>query len=689
MLIFQVRDVSSSGPDTIVSIEEKGRAGIFIRVGPSDWHRQESSDPQEQRIHNALAFVIANVEGCKMKGEARASGHGQQYYPKGTFMTGGGDKAARPFTAHGTSFNALTDHNGPVNSISYTHPDRFVLTGSWDGIVRMWNGDECIQKFDKLGHEHGTEVIGLENGTIVTASTNKTIVIIDHSGKILHRVPNAHSAPIRKLIPHPLGFASAGNDGIVNVWTADGQLVQTIEAATNSEVKFLYGLAFLSGGNPLAAGVNLDATRLLTCGEDGYVRMFDASGRKVQEFIHPGPVRSVQPLGSDGDFITACTDKKVRIFTRDPTRYATVKERNEFKEIGELVQSQGMKSLDTNTLEGEEALQKPGTKNGQVKVLNIKGRPVPIAYQWSDDLGEWIEIGEAMGSTGTNGPTKAKSKLDGVEYDFVSDVWLDESHKVQLGFNADDDPEEVTNRFCALYQIPADMRQQILDFVIPKVDMAAVIRKKEEAAAAASAPKIVLHQVPSWSSGSFETYAQANIQAMEKKITETNSLLASQGHASAITNSEELKNFRALFDTIRDVTSYHSSPFSASELTVFRKFLHWPTEHILPIMDAFRVLMMHHQANQSMGGDEQLHQLLFDHVKAGKAAGKDTHQILMLKIVANWIAKRQRASSERSEPASVPEPVLNYIKRTLNELSDAAQSENENLALAYVMLLHK
>lgn len=427
----------------------------------------------------------------------------------------------------GTAFPALSDHGGPVNSISSLHPSRLVVTGSWDGIVRVWHGSELVGKFDKLGHEHGTEVLGLESGPIVTASTTKHIVIIDEHGKVLQRIANAHGAPIRKLVTHPLGFASAANDGVVKVWTADGQLVQTIDAATNSEVKFLYGLCFISSDHPLSAGVDLDRTRLVTSGEDGYVRVFDAAGKLVQELIHPGPVRSVHPLGLEGDFLTACADKKVRIFTRAANRFATEKERSEFKEMGQLVKASGMKALDTSTLENETALATPGTKNGQVKVLNISGRPVPIAYQWSADLQEWIEIGEAMGASGSNGPTKAKSKIDGVEYDFVSDVWLDEQNKVQLGFNADDDPEEVTTRFCSLYQIPSDMRQQILEFITPKVDMAAVIRRKELAAQPTN--RIVLHQVPSWTSGSFETYPQANLQAMEKKINETNATLAQQG----------------------------------------------------------------------------------------------------------------------------------------------------------------
>jgi hypothetical protein len=402
---YAVRDVSSCGANLIATLEEKGRVAVFERVistsGASvgsepamEWVRSDRVDP---RAHASLAFVLENVEGCAMHGESRgASGTAQTHYPRGTFMSGGGDKAARPWTANGSSFPPLTAHNGPVNSISYTLPDRLVLTGSWDGIVRMWHGDQLLKSFDKLGHEHGTEVLGLDGGIIVTASTNGNIVFIDQTGKILQRINKAHDAPIRKLITHPLGFASAGNDGLIKIWNSSGTLLQTIHAATTSEVKFLYGLCFISGGGG-AGPSNLDRSRLISCGEAGMVRIFDFKGDCIQTLPHPGPVRSVAVLGEEPecDFITACADKTARVFTRHSTRFAPVKERKEFREMGELVKAAGgMKQLDTSTLENESALQKPGSKNGQVKVLNITGRSVPIAYQWSDDLHEWVELGE-------------------------------------------------------------------------------------------------------------------------------------------------------------------------------------------------------------------------------------------------------------------------------------------------------
>ena len=350
----------------------------------TEWVRMDKVDP---RAHASLAFVLTNVEGCAMRGEARSSGTAQTHYPRGTFMSGGGDKAARPWTANGSSFPALADHAGPVNSIHWSYPDRMVLTGSWDGLVRMWHGDALLQTF-KLGHEHGTEVLGLENGSIVSASTNKKIVICDKTGRVIKTIPDAHSAPIRKLISHPLGFASAANDGLIRIWNATGTLLKTVEAHSASEVKFIYGLCFIPG-----AGGDLDRSRIVSCGEDGFVRVFNFGGDCLQAIPHPGPVRSVKTLGDDPecDFMSACADKSVRVFTRAVARFAPEKLRRDFREIGELVRAAGgMKQLDASRLENESALLKPGTKNGQVKVLNIPGRNVPIAFQVSERSDQYL-----------------------------------------------------------------------------------------------------------------------------------------------------------------------------------------------------------------------------------------------------------------------------------------------------------
>jgi phospholipase A-2-activating protein len=115
-----------------------------------------------------------------------------------------------------------------------------------------------------------------------------------------------------------------------------------------------------------------------------------------------------------------------------------------------MVVASGMRSMDTSNLPTADALLVPGQQDGQVMVVNISGRG-PIAYQWSQPSTTWIEIGEAIGQSN-------KSTLDGVQYDHVTEVYLTEHQKVKLGFNKDDDPNQIVEQFMALYSIPMDMK---------------------------------------------------------------------------------------------------------------------------------------------------------------------------------------------------------------------------------------
>lgn len=62
------------------------------------------------------------------------------------------------------------------------------------------------------GGMYATEVLGLPTGEIVTGSANCNIVIY-RDDKLVKTITKAHEQPIRKMVVHPLGFATVGNDG--------------------------------------------------------------------------------------------------------------------------------------------------------------------------------------------------------------------------------------------------------------------------------------------------------------------------------------------------------------------------------------------------------------------------------------------------------------------------------------------
>ena len=668
---YAVRDVAIADDTLIATLEEKGKAHIFTLTSPPGstapplWTEQHVLP---HNIHLSMSFVLELVRPRSSSSSlSSSSAASSSHYPALTFMSGGGDKAARPFTANGSILDPLEPHGGPVNSIAVLS-DGNIVTGAWDGILRFWSPatGRCVSQV--AGHQHGVEVCVLDGDRVVSGSGNKAIHIIDNS-KVTRRILNAHNHSIRKLIPHPLGFASAGNDGLVKVWTRDGDELQVIDAHTDSgeQASHVYGLAL----NPLT-------DELVSCGETG-VRVWRGS-QCVQSLPHPGTVRAVKAL-ANGDIVTACADRIARIWTRSHTRYASEAARHEYEEMSKLLAAAGggMEALDDSTLPDESVIEtRRGQKDGEVLVVNRKGTG-GFAYQWNDEAQAWVEVGAVMGKKGGGGGGGGgRQVLDGKEFDNITEVYISDTQSVRLGINRDDDPLDVADRFCALYDLPADAKGQIVAHVRPMTDERLIAERKRREADEADAA--ALKQVPGWLRGGAEVYATMNAKGMRDKITEANTALQSLTAA-------EVKTVNGVIEELSIAQTLHAVEWSRERTRVVVKTLQWPSEWSVAVLDCVRVAMVSSGGVESLGEDDEVHRLLRQQVERGK----EVHLLLYVKTMCNYIAKRKRSKSERATPPSVDAAVLARLLTSLTTVQAALRGSaatNEKVWEGYVMLLH-
>lgn len=90
-----------------------------------------------------------------------------------------------------------------------------------------------------------------------------------------------------------------------------------------------------------------------------------------------------------------------------------------------------MGDIQKDKLPGADALQQPGKKEGEVKMVRV-GTMVE-AHQWSMQSSSWTKIGEVVDAIGSD----RKQLFDGKEYDYVFDVALeDNAPALKLPFNA-------------------------------------------------------------------------------------------------------------------------------------------------------------------------------------------------------------------------------------------------------------
>jgi hypothetical protein len=187
----------------------------------------------------------------------------------------------------------------------------------------------------------------------------------------------------------------------------------------------------------------------------------------------------------------------------------------------------------------------------------------------------------------------------------------------------------------------------------------------------------IIH-VPSWGNSGFIVYGNIKLPQMKSKILEFNSQLA-DGKMDAT----ELKTFERLCVNIGDSANYHAAPFSEDERKLVVKLLQWPTDKIFPILDAVRQLMCHSAGIKALGSDQKVQERLFEHAKGGA-----TQLNLVLKILSNWVAKRDRASSERDNPPKIPSDVSTFLVEALDRMAEAAASDDDKVLNAYIMFTH-
>lgn len=88
----------------------------------------------------------------------------------------------------------------------------------------------------------------------------------------------------------------------------------------------------------------------------------------------------------------------------------------------------------------------PGQRDGQTKIVN-DGDAIR-AYSWSQNEQKWIKIGNVMGASGGSVATSGKQLYNGIEYDYVFSVDIQDGvPPLKLPYNNDQDPWHVAQKF--------------------------------------------------------------------------------------------------------------------------------------------------------------------------------------------------------------------------------------------------
>ncbi|XP_047985835.1 phospholipase A-2-activating protein isoform X2 [Leguminivora glycinivorella] len=478
---------------------------------------------------------------------------------------------------------------------------------SWDSTAKVWNvNNPHATPLTLKGHQAAVwAVVELGNGTYATASADKTIKLWKKDGSLITTL-TGHTDCVRGLaVAGPDSFLSCSNDASIRLWANKGECLNTYYGHSN----YIYSISIHQGLNGFA-----------TCGEDGSVRLWSA-GDCVREIRLP--VHSVWSVicMDNGDIVTGSSDGLVRVFTKDPARYAdeaTLKQFEEDVEKLAAASQQEIGGFKLSELPGPEVLLEPGKTDGQTKLIR-RGTNVKC-YSWNAAACSWDEVGDVMGA---NPPTEGKTMFQGKEYDFVFSVDIkDGAPPLKLPFNKTEDPWVAAQAFIHKHDLPQVYLEQVANFIITNAKLDSLpassngyfdpftgesryVPGTESRAAGLPAPSAA---DPFTGAGAYSTAAtqpapqsdekpliphdayirfdQANLTAIHDKLKEFNSKV---GDGLSALTEQQLADIVKLGEL--------NSTYNPETIALLKKTLEWPKEILFPVLDVTRLAVRNKEVN--------------------------------------------------------------------------------------------
>jgi phospholipase A-2-activating protein len=590
----------------------------------------------------------------------------------------------------------LLGHGHNVCSIDVCPEGGWVVSGSWDSSARIWRIGKWECEVTLEGHSGSVwAVLAYDKDTVITGTrtsatcsyncgpdtdsnigcADQIIRVFNTSGKLLGSIQGAKDV-IRALckLPdnHPSGaqIASAGNDGIIRLWTLQGRQV----AQYFGHESFIYSLATLPSGE------------LVSSGEDRTVRVWKGD-KCIQTITHPAiSVWSVAACQETGDIVTGASDRVTRVFTRSKEREAApeISQRFENAVRESSIPQQQVGQVNKEKLPGPEFLkQKSGTKDGQVQMIREDNGSV-TAHTWSSSSRQWIAVGTVVDAVGSSGK---KTEYLGQDYDYVFDVDIEDGKPpLKLPYNLSQNPFEAARKFIDDNELPIGYIDQVAQFITTNTQGATIGSQQPQATAteSASTPQpssslpssrpTVLPQT------TFLSIKTANMKAIPKKIAELNAQLVEGGSKDLSLSPSEVGQVAELCSLLETTETLESSPLVEATIPLVVKVATvWPPANRLPGLDLLRLLAAASPLTAASNPDE-------DNVVSRVIASgifdppiNPNNAMLGIRMFANLFETeigRQLAASNFDE----------IVLQVESALSNAGNKANRNLTIAATTL---
>lgn len=611
-------------------------------------------------------------------------------FPEGALISGGMDTLVMVWDlATGEKVQTLKGHKMQVTGVTVDGSD--IISSSVDCTLRRWKGEQQSEVWE--AHKGPIQAVRtLPSGELITGSSDTTIKLWKGS-KCTHTF-SGHTDTVRGLAIMPdLGILSASHDGTIRLWAITGEV-----------------LLEMVGHTAIVYSVDAHKSGLVVSGsEDGSAKIWK-DGVCVQTIEHPGCVWDVKFL-ENGDIVTACSDGVARVWTLHKDLIAATHELEAYASF--LSQYKGSRKrvggLKLEELPGLEALQVPGTKDGQTLV--VREGDNGVAYAWNYNDQKWDKIGEVV-----DGPDDGMKRpvLDGVQYDYVFDVDIGDGEPIRkLPYNKSDNAYDTADKWLLKENLPLSYRQQVVEFILqnsgqkdfildssfrdPYTGSSAYVPGQSSKSAVSTKP--TFKHIPKKGMLVFDA---AQFDGILKKISEFNDALRSDPDQQNLSLGEsETSKLSGIAKILKDTSHYHTSRFSNDDISLLLKLLKsWPVSMMFPVIDILRMVILHPDGSAVLKRAIDENDIFMDLIKKVTSNPLPANLLTSIRAVVNlfknsgfhfWLQKHRveifdafascYSSPNKNVQISYSTLVLNYAVLLIEKKDEEGQSHVLSAAL--------
>jgi WD40 repeat protein len=195
----------------------------------------------------------------------------------------------------------LPGHYGYVNSVTFSLDGKWIVSGSYDGTIRIWDAENKtqIRKLEEKEGYYNTVAISPDSKRIFSGSDDRKVKIWDaESGKLLKSLPG-HTGEVFSvaLDANASRIVSGSGDGTIKIWNAEsGEEIRTLKGHRDDVTT----VAFSPDGKWVVSG-----------SDDSTAKVWDAESGKVLKTFqdHTSIVESVAFIHGEKRVLSAGLSK--------------------------------------------------------------------------------------------------------------------------------------------------------------------------------------------------------------------------------------------------------------------------------------------------------------------------------------------------------------------------------------------